>query len=357
MSLALIVPALAALLLPPGGAPRADFSAGDLSAGDPSAASVIRTGAVAAGYVVETSAPAIYVEGESYEVRLTITAKPEKSTKLPSWLLSEAGWLVDGKPLMRRPKSVDLVLLPGQSLETKLDLGPKLMERMKDDGRDFRVQFSESLTKPEQVIWLSLPASGIDYMTLPEEQLDRYQVVFETSGGPVWIELWPDVAPNHVRNFLDLCGSGYYDGSPFHRVIPGFMVQGGKAKDGSAAPRKLDEEFNSRRHGAGVLSAARLGNDINSAGSEFFIVHRSSPHLDGSYTAFGQVIEGMDSVDQIVRAVEIHYELIKALKKNGIPINDQKAGAAIAINTPNPAQGIEQAFVVRASKSRPKRSR
>ena len=138
----------------------------------------------------------------------------------------------------------------------------------------------------------------------PKEQLSNYQVVLDTSGGLIWLELWPDVAPNHVRNFLDLCSTGYYDGVPFHRVMPGFMIQGGRAKDGKPI-RTVDAEFSNRPHEAGVLSAARLSTDINSASSEFFIVHQSSRQLDGKYSAFGRVIVGMTAVEKIVRGAEV----------------------------------------------------
>ncbi|MEM1450041.1 MAG: peptidylprolyl isomerase [Planctomycetota bacterium] len=340
MTAALLVPALAAALL---------------GSGAPATPSALPT--PAGDLVSETEIPSIYVEGQPFVVKLTVTATGEKPSRLPSWLTTPAGWLIDARPLVRRDESIDLTLLPGQSLVTSLDIGPMIADRIGEDGRDFRIKYSESVGDPKDVFYLSLPEQGIDFETLPKEQLAGYHVVLQTTGGPVWLELWPEVAPKHVRNFLDLTSKGYYDGSDFHRVIPNFMIQGGKAKDGSPPPRKLDAEFSSRRHAAGVLSAARLGNDINSATSEFFIVHRASPHLDGSYTAFGQVVVGMDSVDEVVRAVESHYKLINALKKNGVRIDDRRPQVATAMNKPNPPQAIQQALVVRASRSRPKRNK
>ncbi|MEM9380727.1 MAG: peptidylprolyl isomerase [Planctomycetota bacterium] len=334
---AALVPALAAALL------------GPVSPPSPAAA--------AARLVAETEIPSIYVEGQPFVVSLKVTATGEKASRMPSWLTTPAGWVLDARPLVRRGESIDLTLQPGQTFSTSLDIGPMIAERIGDDGRDFRLKYSESLGDAQDVFWLSLPEQGIDFEALPKQQLAGYHVVLQTTGGPIWLELWPEVAPKHVRNFLDLASKGYYDGSEFHRVIPNFMIQGGKAKDGAPPPRKLDAEFSSRRHAAGVLSAARLGNDINSATSEFFIVHRASPHLDGSYTAFGQVVVGMDSVDEVVRAVESHYKLVNALKKNGVKIDERRKGVALAMNDPDPPQAIQQALVVRASRSRPKRNK
>lgn len=337
----LILPALAPSLF-------AGSAAGSLVAPAPA----VRA-AVVKDLTYTTSAPALYVEGEAFEVSLTIGNAGDKAADVPMSHLTPAAWLVDGKALMRREKGGKLSLAPGQSISTSLDLAPAIAERFAEDSDDFRVKFSED-KKASEVIWLSLPASGIDFETLPKDQLDDYQVVLQTSGGPMWLELWPDVAPNHVRNFLDLAASGFYDGSDFHRVIPGFMAQAGQAKDGSKAPRTLDAEFSSRRHVTGVLSAARLGNDVNSASSEFFVVHKPSPHLDGAYTAFGKIITGEDSLEAIVKGVEVHYELVNAFAKNGVRVDPRRPGVALAMNKPNPAQVIRQALVVRATKSRPK---
>lgn len=124
--------------------------------------------------------------------------------------------------------------------------------------------------------------------------------------GAVKIELYPEVAPNTVNNFLHLAGSGYYDGLIFHRVIRGFMVQGGDPDGtGMGGPGySIKGEFsgngfsNDLKHEKGVISMARSANP-NSAGSQFFIMSGSSPHLDGQYAAFGRVIEGMEFVDMI----------------------------------------------------------
>lgn len=124
--------------------------------------------------------------------------------------------------------------------------------------------------------------------------------------GEVKIELYPEIAPNTVNNFLSLAGSGYYDGLIFHRVIRGFMVQGGDPTgSGMGGPGyQIKGEFqsngfaNALKHEKGVISMARSAHP-DSAGSQFFIMSGSSPHLDGNYAAFGKVIEGMEFVDMV----------------------------------------------------------
>ena len=127
------------------------------------------------------------------------------------------------------------------------------------------------------------------------------------NGGVIKAELYPQVAPNTVNNFIDLINRGYYDGVIFHRVIPGFMIQGGDPDgNGMGGPGySIKGEFsrngfkNELKHSRGVLSMARTM-DPNSAGSQFFIMVQDSPHLDDQYASFGKVIEGMDVVDGIV---------------------------------------------------------
>ena len=126
------------------------------------------------------------------------------------------------------------------------------------------------------------------------------------NGGIIRAELYPEIAPITVKNFVELTKKGFYDGIIFHRVIPGFMIQGGDPTGtGMGGPgHTIKGEFrmngivNNLRHTRGVLSMARSMMP-NSAGSQFFIMHKTSPHLDGQYAAFGRVIEGMDVVDKI----------------------------------------------------------
>ena len=127
------------------------------------------------------------------------------------------------------------------------------------------------------------------------------------NGGVIKAELYPEIAPNTVANFVSLVGAGFYDGLIFHRVIPGFMIQGGDPQGtGMGGPGySIKGEFarngfrqNNLRHTRGVLSMARSMMP-NSAGSQFFIMHANAPQLDGDYAAFGIVLEGMEVVDQI----------------------------------------------------------
>ncbi len=127
-------------------------------------------------------------------------------------------------------------------------------------------------------------------------------IQIETAHGEILIELYPDSAPNTVANFKALAGKGYYDGLTFHRVIAGFMAQGGDPKGtGTGGPGyKVKAEFNDRKHLRGTVAMARSA-DPDSAGSQFYICFGPQPHLDGQYTIFGQVVEGMDAVDQILQ--------------------------------------------------------
>ena len=135
------------------------------------------------------------------------------------------------------------------------------------------------------------------------------------NGKTVKAELYPKTAPNTVNNFLSLVKSGFYDGLVFHRVIPGFMIQGGcPLGKGSGSPGySIRGEFkgngfeNSLLHDAGVLSMARSG-DPNSAGSQFFIMHEASTHLDGQYAAFGRVLEGQNVIDEIAKTPRNHAD-------------------------------------------------
>lgn len=124
----------------------------------------------------------------------------------------------------------------------------------------------------------------------------------ETSKGIITVELWDDVAPKHADNFLKLAKDGFYDGLNFHRIIPQFVIQGGCPNgSGTGGPGwTVDAEFNDREHHEGVLSMAR-SQDPNSAGSQFFIClgRDHCQHLDGQYTAFGKVIDGIDVVREI----------------------------------------------------------
>ena len=132
--------------------------------------------------------------------------------------------------------------------------------------------------------------------------------IIETKLGNIELKFFPDVAPNHVNNFVELAKKGFYDGTIFHRVIPGFMIQGGdpnsknpdKSTHGMGGPgHNVKAEFNNRPHKRGTLSMARAGHP-DSAGSQFFICVADAPFLNGQYTVFGEVTSGMDVADKIV---------------------------------------------------------
>ncbi len=134
--------------------------------------------------------------------------------------------------------------------------------------------------------------------------------VIDTSLGTITLEFFEDKAPGHVKNFKDLARKGFYNGTTFHRVIPGFMIQGGdpnsksdnRSTHGTGGPGyQIKAEFNDTPHQRGVLSMARA-QDPDSAGSQFFIVVQDSLFLDGQYTAFGKVRAGMDVADSIVNS-------------------------------------------------------
>ncbi len=137
---------------------------------------------------------------------------------------------------------------------------------------------------------------------------EAVDVVIETKFGNIELKLFPDIAPGHVENFLKLAKSSFYDGTIFHRVIPGFMIQGGdpnskgedKSTHGTGGPGyAIDAEFNDKPHVRGTLSMAR-SRDPDSAGSQFFIVVKKSSFLDHQYTVFGEVVSGLEVVDEIV---------------------------------------------------------
>ncbi len=141
-----------------------------------------------------------------------------------------------------------------------------------------------------------------------EGAMKKEVAVIKTNHGTIVVELLPDVAPKMVENFKELSGSGFYNGTTFHRVIPGYMIQGGDplSKDDNpdndgkgGSPKKMPAEFTRKySHVRGMVSTART-DDPNSGSCQFFIMHRDSKGLDGQYTIFGKVIEGMETVDKI----------------------------------------------------------
>ena len=150
------------------------------------------------------------------------------------------------------------------------------------------------------------------------------KAIIKTKFGDIHIKLYPDVAPKHVENFIKLAKSGFYDGTIFHRVIPGFMIQGGDPntknslrkdtygqggpKDEKGNPIMLKAEFSDIPHKRGIVSMARA-NEPDSAGSQFFVVVEPSPFLDGKYTVFGEVTKGLGVADRIVSLPKNDHDL------------------------------------------------
>ena len=147
--------------------------------------------------------------------------------------------------------------------------------------------------------------------TLPGKEnisMTDTKAIITTKFGDITLRFFPDVAPKHVNNFIELAENDFYTKTTFHRIIPGFMIQGGdpnsksddRSRHGMGGPGyNLKAEFNDNPHKRGTLSMARSANP-DSAGSQFFICVSDAPHLDGQYTVFGEVTEGMDVVDNIV---------------------------------------------------------
>lgn len=164
------------------------------------------------------------------------------------------------------------------------------------------------------VVFISFPALAESPPLVDEsfsenrlQAMKQTRAVIHTRFGEIQLRFFPEDAPNHVKNFLELARKGFYNGTTFHRVIPGFMIQGGdpltrdadRSRHGTGGPDyRLKAEFSDRPHNRGTLSMARSAHP-DSAGSQFFICVADAPHLDGQYTVFGEVTEGMDVVDKI----------------------------------------------------------
>ena len=277
------------------------------------------------GPIVEWNAPSMFIAGQPYKAHVDITS-PDGGTVVANWLLSPSAFTVDGKQLAKREEGGTINLPAGFHVTGDVDLSPYLKP-----GAAFKLGYATDVSdaKPVDVTLYEVAIAGLDFMDaakMPVAELSKYFVQLRTNRGEILLKLWPDVAPNHVRNFLDLAESKFYDGVTFHRVIPGFMIQGGDptGTGGGDGKRKLQAEFNKDKHHVrGVLSMART-NDPNSASCQFFIMHAKNAGLDGQYSAFGEVVSGMDAVDKIAAA-----------PRNGA-------------DKPNEPQVIQQAIVIKA---------
>jgi peptidyl-prolyl cis-trans isomerase B (cyclophilin B) len=232
---------------------------------------------------------------------------------------------------VKRPTEIDATVLAGKHLVSKVEDkdGPAIVElvegRVKVGAgarieRKLSVRISDVPAKEGLVAatfrWPDLPGADCavrlapDSSTIDLDQLDydKTRVLLVTNHGEMTLSFRPDKAPKHVRNFVKLSKEGFYDNTQFHRVMPGFMIQGGcpntkpgaSGMPGTGNPGySVAAEFNDLRHVRGVLSMAR-SQDPNSAGSQFFIMHGENQGLDGQYSAFGKLETGEETLDRIV---------------------------------------------------------
>ncbi len=254
-------------------------------------------GAADTDFTTEWTGGDVYIMGGAYEVTIGIHTA-EKAAKIPAWSLTASAFKVNGKNLGRRNRST-LTLPAGAHLSLTFDLGPALVEANIQDR--FTLSYAEG--GPREVGLIKPAPAGLDFIDpskIADKDLASYRVLLHTNQGDMLCEMYPHLAPNHVRNFLDLSYTGFYDGVIFHRVIPGFMIQGGD-KTGTGrgdGPRRLDAEISAEKHVRGTLSMARAA-DPNSASCQFFVVHAKAPHLDGKYTIFGKLVTGFEALDAI----------------------------------------------------------
>jgi peptidyl-prolyl cis-trans isomerase B (cyclophilin B) len=246
---------------------------------------------------IEWSAPATHLAGDAYKVELSITAG-EGGSKVESWMLTAAAFEIDGNALGER-SGKPIELPAGFTLSGAIDLGPQIKA-----ANGFKLTHASGQGEAVNVSLMEPAPKGLDFMdesAMPVAELAKYQVLLRTNRGDILVKLWPETAPKHARNFLDLAAINFYDGTTFHRVIPGFMIQGGDPTGSGSGngPRTIPAEFqNERKHVRGVLSAART-QDPNSASCQFFIMHAAYPSLDNQYSAFGEAVSGLEVVDKI----------------------------------------------------------
>tara|TARA_B100000029_G_scaffold435515_2_gene449583 strand:+ start:1873 stop:2754 length:882 start_codon:yes stop_codon:yes gene_type:complete len=199
---------------------------------------------------------------------------------------------------------------------------------------------------------------------IPKPITKKDIIVLETNRGTLKLKFFSDIAPKHCLNFKKLANSGYYDGTSFHRIIPGFMIQGGDINsrdndpdnDGMGGPGwTVDAEFSEIAHKRGVLSMAR-SRDPNSAGSQFFICVADSPHLDGKYTVFGEVIANIEVIDHIVNT-PTNYIQAKRMSRASIPegedpddwivLKDSKTGKRLYSKVPKYKKKVDYEYEMR----------
>lgn len=250
----------------------------------------------------------IVAAGGNVELRLLLDIQAD--AEVPGELLSGTSLevKVDDKPGPRiedKGKGGSVFLLAGTRLERTITLpAARFVPAAAEEFAVVAVAWS-NLAGANCVFKIAPDSSKIDLATL---DLSKTKVVLVTSHGEMTLSFRPDKAPKHVENFLKLAQSGFYDGTKFHRVIRNFMIQGGdpNTKDdkkealwgSGGSGTNVNAEFNDLNHVRGTLSMAR-SNDPNSASSQFFVVHKDAAHLNGGYTAFGNLEAGADTLDSI----------------------------------------------------------
>lgn len=243
------------------------------------------------------------------KVRLRLQIDVKKDSRLPATLLSgyELSTEIDGKagPTVAKRVSGRVALAAETRMVRFIEIDVDRIMAGKGGSDLHRVSVKwPGLVGVNTSFSVGPDMSKVDLAAL---DLSKTQVTLSTSLGKMKLKFHPDKAPRHVKNYIKLVKEGFYDGTRFHRVMRGFMIQGGcpYSKKGAVGTPgtgdpgyKIDAEFNDTRHQRGILSAAR-SNDINSAGCQFFIMHAASSSLDGKYTAFGELVTGHDTLDKI----------------------------------------------------------
>ncbi len=263
----------------------------------------------APAYRMALSGPAIVAA--KAEVTLRLTVNVVQDTTVPASVLNgmDLTVRVNGEaanPISQPGKGGDVPMVAGTRLERRLSFPVSAFMASPDIEEMVVVAVGWSGQVGVDCTFKVAPDSS--NVKLEDLDLAKTQVILVTNYGEMQLAFRPDKAPRHVENFVKLCLQGFYDGTKFHRVIRNFMIQGGcpNTKDdskqamwGSGGPGyRIDAEFNDLRHLKGTLSMART-QDPNSAGSGFFLVHKESPHLDNQYSAFGNLVEGVDVLDAI----------------------------------------------------------
>ncbi len=248
----------------------------------------------------------VVAAGADIKIQLVIDVK--KDAAVPAALLS--GLMLEAKVGDKIAVSVE----DAATGEVKLTAGTRVQRMLTIPAQRVQVPASQDLVDVT-IGWKGVAsattvvklAPDVSSIALEDLDLAKTKVLLLTNKGQMVVRFLPDKAPKHVANFIKLAKSGFYDGTKFHRVIKDFMIQGGcpNTKDGASGMPgtgnpgwTVDAEFNDTKHVRGILSMARSGHP-NSAGSQFFVLHGTAPHLDNQYSAFGVLDSGLDTLDRI----------------------------------------------------------